>query len=153
MKKDKANFQKEFESRLNALKKGVEQQKTAATGDKKEAQKAELEALSDALRKGQDLISNFYQAKYKRGLDELQAKFSSAPKPAFSFTFSNQMKPASNTVTKTNTAQDEEVVQKTDWTIHDLQGKKFEHTCDGKHISVNELKDCTVKIPNETPSV
>ena len=64
-KGDAANFQKEFEKRLNALKKEVELQKGPANAQKKETQRSELDTLSDALRKGGKMLPPFYQAKYQ----------------------------------------------------------------------------------------
>ncbi|OHS95628.1 tubulin folding cofactor C [Tritrichomonas foetus] len=154
-KGDAAAFQKEFESRLNALKKQVELQKGPVNNETKEKQKNELDVLSDALRKGGKQIPPFYQAKFQRALDELQKKFSNAPKPAFSFSFSKQMKPASETVTKPVQKDDEndQNIPETDWTLHDLKDQKIKHQCDGKHISINQFENCTLLIENEVPSI
>ncbi|OHT14763.1 hypothetical protein TRFO_03040 [Tritrichomonas foetus] len=153
-KGDAATFQKEFEARLNALKKEVELQKGPVNNETKEKQKSELDALSDALRKGGKQIPPFYQAKFQRALDELQKKFSNAPKPAFSFSFSKQMKPASETVAKQPTKEEEkDIVPETEWTLHDLKDQKIKHICDGKHVSINKFENCTLYIENETPSI
>lgn len=159
-KGDASNFQKEFEKRLNALKKEVELQKGPVNGQKKEVQRSELDALSDALRKGGKMLPPFYQAKYQKALDELQKKFSSAPKPAFSFSFSKQMKPVAETAVAQKLKEEEkkenldnELEQKNDWTLCDIKDQRIEHKCDGKHISINNLENCTLFIPNETPSI
>lgn len=156
-KSDSVQFNKEFETRLGALKKDVELQKGPIDDQKKAQQKAELDILSDALRKGSKLFSSsFWLQKYQNELDEIQQKLSRSQKTQFSFKERFKMKPASETkqaqpkpeATLSPTSEEQEI---TDWIIHDLKDQRIEHVSDGNKVSINNLENCTVYIPNKTP--
>jgi hypothetical protein len=51
---------------------------------------------------------------------------------------------------KSKTVISKEIIE---WTIHDLSNQRIDHVCQGSLVSVTNLKNCVLVIPNETPAL
>ena len=137
--KDDSAFQAELERRIAALKADKNPADVAAHN-------AEVTTLLTALRQGKPMIPAF---SFKRYMEDVESsRISRGPA---SFSFKAPMKRAAQIEKKQETVVEAE--QKIEWTIHDLKNQKLEHTCDGKLISVNNLEDCVIFVPNVAPAI
>lgn len=137
--KDEAGFQAELERRISALKADKNPSDVSAHN-------SEVTTLLTALRQGKTMLPAF---SFKRYMEDVESsRISRGPA---SFSFKAPMKRASQIEKKEETTATPE--QKIDWTIHDLKDERIEHICDGKLISINNLTNCVLFVPNVAPAI
>jgi hypothetical protein len=139
--KDDAGFQSEMERRIALLKEDTAPSDVAKHN-------SEVNNLLAALRQGKSLIPVHF---LKRYTEEIKACTISKGPGAFSFATKTALKPA-----PVVTQQQEAVVEAEkpiEWTLHDLADQKIEHQCNGTKVSLNDLRNCTIVIPNEAPAI
>jgi hypothetical protein len=139
--KDKAAFQAELERRISLLKSDTAPSDVAAHN-------AEVNALLAALRQGMSLIPAFLLERYTQ--DVKAAHISRGP-GLFSFAAKSALRPAAAIPQKE--AAPAAAERQIEWTIHDLTDQQIEHICSGSMISVNNLVNCVLIIPNEAPAI
>jgi hypothetical protein len=139
--KDEVAFQAELERRIALV-------KTDTSPANLAPHNAEVNTLLLALRQGKSLVPSFSLKRYTEDLEA--ARISRGP-GAFSFAAKAPLKPAAALPQKAapTVVSDEPIA----WTIHDLVGQKIEHLCQGSLVSVNNLENCVLVIPNEAPAI
>jgi hypothetical protein len=139
--KNDVKFQEELEKRIANLKADTSPANVTKHN-------AEANNLLSALRQGKSLIPAY---SLKRYTEDIEACRISKGPGAFSFAAKSQLKPAAAAPQKAETVVEEE--KEIEWTIHDLVDQRIEHVCNGTLVSINNLKNCVISIPNEAPAV
>jgi UDP-N-acetylglucosamine transferase subunit ALG13 len=139
--KDEAAFQAELDRRISAIKADTSPSNVAGHN-------AEVNALLTALRQGKSLVPAF---SLKRYTEDLEASRISRGPGSFSFAGPTALKPAAAITQKVpEPIATEETIE---WTIHDLSNQRIEHVCQGSLVSVNNLENCILVVPNEAPAI
>jgi hypothetical protein len=139
--KDEAAFQAEIDRRVSLIKADTSPSNVAAHN-------AEVNTLLTLLRQGKSLVPTFSLKRYTEDLEA--ARISRGP-ASFSFAGKAALKPAANIPQKAEAPVNTE--ESIEWTIHDLTNQRIEHVCQGSLVSVNNLENCVLIIPNEAPAI
>ncbi|KAH0785975.1 tubulin-folding cofactor C [Histomonas meleagridis] len=111
---------------------------------------AQVNSLLEVLRQGNDLLPRYFQEKYLKALEKSRI-ITKGQSSIFSFSSSQNMKPASQLISKDEVKETHE--NKVQWTIHDIENQSVVHQCNGELVSLHKVKNSTVLIPNETPAL